>query len=294
MMKYAVVFLVNILYVCVLLYTPSYIEHAENINPDTQSYTNPGLLRTVGYSYILKIDPVSILFMNCALGTWMFFVVFQLIGKRAWILFALGSFTLYVPMLLPDMLFAVIFITSIWQMKRLWLHFLLLGVASLFRPSLAWFFVIEPAVLYFYGYRGRILYLSPVIAFVATVFTPLRNLIIDGQFIHSSVLAYNMNAPEYYGGAESRIGYFYKAFKSNQLGSHFNTIGLMYPEFPWKVTGYFISITNLLIWIRFAWRTATRQVNYGYVIIVAYFVIPTLFAATGGRLRLPIEWILLL
>jgi hypothetical protein len=42
-------------------------------------------------------------------------------------------------------------------------------------------------------------------------------------------------------------------------------------------------------WLRFGYRLIKRKASWGDVIILGYFVLPTLFTATGSRLRLPVE-----
>jgi hypothetical protein len=245
------------------------------------------------------------LVFNCLLATYFFYVMYEMIGKAAWLLVILGGVTAYVPLLLTDLLFASLFITSIWQIKRLWLHFLFLGLASLVRPSLAWFFLIEPIVLYYNGYKGKNLILGFVMAFIITAFSPIRNLINHGVWTHSVVMQYNILSDTYFGGAESKIGHFIKAAKSNMLSDHYKYVGNVFGRFKvdlidrsaskllWWIS-HSIYVINIIIWIRFGIRAIQGRINYGYVLIVAYFIGPTLFAPSGARLRLPIEWILLI
>ncbi len=295
----AFIFVINLLYCTILVTHPrsrwyhiwdkdiDYI--TETISSDTGTYLEPGPLRTIGYQYILKFNPALILIFNCLLGAWMFYVVYQLIGSRAFILVLLGAFTAHVPSFLTDLLFAAIFVTSIWQIKRLWLHLLLLGVASLIRPSLAWFFLIEPIVLYFYGYRGRVLILAGVLCFVVTSFTPIRNLVLYDQWTHSTVLDHNIemfkasDLPKYL--------YLVNTFKINCLEGH---PALLHKQFyPWALgVNFLLIIANIIIWISFLSRL--KDVNYGNLLMVIYFIIPSLFAPAAARIRLPIEWILLL
>ena len=313
-----IVFVISIAYIFILLYCPKssiYLLHQDEnaiersiiTGTDASSYINypdKDSLRTVGYPYILKFFMlfknwvILLLIFNCAVASWMFYVTYQLIGAKAWIMLALGSFVLYTPFFLTDLLFASIFVTAMWQInKRLWLHFLLLGVASLIRPSLQWFFIIEPAVLYFYGYRGKIVYLSFVIVFAATCFNSVRNFINHGIWVDSIVLHFNLTADRYIGGAESKIMYAIKAFISNILGSHYNFMGFMfnqYPNPPWRTISLVVLAINTGIWIRFGIRFLERKVNWGNILILIYFIGPTLLASNGGRMRLPIEWILLI
>ena len=321
MKKVLLVFVINVIYVGILLLTPSskwyhvwehedVIEYySENISTDTGSYANmpPGdTLRTVGYPLLLKLFmlsdnfPLWMLLFNCFLGAWMFFVVYQLIGYGAWILAFLGAFTIHVPMILTDLLFAAIFVTAIWQVKkRLWLHFLLLGIASLVRPSLAWFFVIEPAVLYFNGYRGRIIWLSLIITFLVTSFNPLRNYVNHGRWTHSTVLEYNIE--NRYGETEyPKYLFLIDTFKTNCLDGHpaylhksfydnGNVIGILA-----LLINFVLIIINIIIWMGFSSRVIRGDVNWGNLLMVAYFIGPSLFGSAGARIRLPIEWILLM
>ena len=236
---------------------------------------------------------------NCALGAWMFFVVFKMIGRKAWILAGLGAFTAYVPLLLTDLLFATLFVTSIWMIKKnVWVHFLLLGIASLVRPSLAWFFLIEPIVLYCYGYRKIIVYLSLPLVFMVTSFNPIRNYVNTGKWIHSSVLRHNID--NYY---DSPL-YAVSAFKANFLSGHYDSIGAMFNKYKrdlkdneasllmW-ISNILCVFINCMIWIRFGYMVIRGRVNWGNVLIVAYFVVPSLFGVAGARMRLPIELLLI-
>jgi len=320
-MRYVVIFLINLLF-CVILINRKdsalfnigqmtnleVIDHYQkNIVADTRTYTNmpkDDMFRTVGYPLILKLFLKSdnfillLLLFNCLIGTWFFYVLYQMIGRKAWIFFALGGIISYIPLILTDLLFATIFVTAIWQIKkRLWLHFLLIGIASLIRPSLAFFFLIEPFVLYFYGYRGSYPVLGFIIIFLVTSFSPIRNYVNHGIFTHSTVLHLNMTHDKYIAGANSKIGYMIKAFIANNLGSHWSFIGLVfskYPNPPWLKLNYIGAFFNGIIWGRFLWNVYQRRVNYGNVLILIYFIGPALLAANGARMRLPIEWILFL
>jgi len=310
------VLFINVLYVSLLFNTFSEIHnidgdiiqhYTKNISADTGSYLESGTLRTVGYGIVLRFFmmfdnwlPIILIF-NCLLGAWMFYVVYDMIGRKAWILFGLGAFTAYVPMLYTDLLFATLFVTSIWLIKKnLWLHFLFLGLASVVRPSLAWFFLIEPIVLYTYGHNTRWCMLSLPIAFVVTSFNPIRNYVKYDTWTHSTVLKFNIESGEYYDGP----AYFVKSFKANALSGHYDFIGAMYNKYKRDMgdkeastlmwwANIIAVLLNALIWLRFGYRVVRGRVNWGNVVMVAYFIVPTLFGAAGARLRLPIEWMLI-
>jgi len=319
-MKYVCVLILNILYCVMLLYHPKsflYVIHEDPteviiykcaiISGDAASYTDPPTkdnFRTIGYPYILDFLMmfnnwfILLLLLNCIAATWLFYVVYQMIGNKAWILVFLGTFTLHIPFILTDLLFASIFVTAIWQTKkRLWLHFLLLGVASLIRPSLQWYFIIEPFTLYFYGYRGKILYYSFFMVFAATSFNSFRNVINHGQFAHSTVLKYNINADAYFGSVIDNgvIKYIFHSCVSNLFDTHIKLLRLFFPNRTsnlWVVIPYVYIGMNMLIWLRYSILFIQRKVNYGNVLIILYFMAPAIFAANGGRMRLPFEWML--
>ncbi len=317
-LKYIVVLLVNVLYCVVLLNHPGseiyhiwerdVIQHYHTqISFDTKSYSDPpegDMLRTIGYPTVLNFFMmfrnwiIWILLFNCLVATWLFYVTFQMIGRATWLLFFLGAYTVYIPILYTDLLFAALFVTSIWQAQRLWLHFLLLGLAALVRPSLAWFFMIEPFVLYYY--HRRVMLWTAAVAFIVTAFNPIRNYINHGRFIHSNVMEYNMNSGQYYDGPT----YFVKAFKANFLSGHYDFAGAMFNKYKRDFGDkqasrlmWLLNITcvllNLMIWLRFAFKVYRKRVNWAYVLMIIYFAGPSLFGAAGARLRLPIEFMLL-
>jgi hypothetical protein len=293
--------------------TEEILQQYDIFNKDTKTYVDmppKDNFRTVGYPYLLrtlmKLDHwyIIMLMFNCLLGAWMFYVVYQLIDKRALILAGLGAFTIYVPMLLTDLLFASLFITTIWKLKKkqFWFAMILMGLASLVRPSLAWFFLVIPAVMYFYGYRKVILYISLPITFIVTAFNPVRNYVNNGQWTHSTVLKHNIESDRYFTGDPK---YFIKSFKSNFLSGHYDYIGGLFSVYKrdhgHKQARIYMWWSNLVcvlintgLWLRFGYRLIKRKASWGDVIILGYFVLPTLFAATGSRLRLPVEWILLM
>jgi len=301
-----IVLIIGILYSVFLLTFPNsglyrvwekdVIEHySTTTSPDTRGYAYPpekSSLRTIGYPTVLKLIMhfdnwiLILLAFNCLVSVWFFYVTWQLIGRRTWILFFMGVFALYIPEILTDLLFATVFVTAIWQIKRLWLHFLLLGVASLLNPALAWFWVIEPFVLYFNGYKDKIkiVCFSALIVFVVTSFNPLRNLINTGQWTHSTVMMYNID--HYFTG----ILYFFKGFYHNALLPHSHYLVRQYSRF---IDVALIAV-NVIIWIRFLFHVSINKINWGYVLILIYILGPTLFAAAGPRKALPFNWILLM
>ncbi len=324
-MKFLIILIFNILYVVMLTQHPaSELYHiydridviqyyTDNISKDTGSYyfmPDKGMLRTVGYPFVLhlfmRMGIIWMLLFNCILGAWLFQVTFNLIGHKAWLLAGLGAFTAHVPILYSDLLFATLFVTSIWMIrKNLYIHFLLLGVAALVRPSLAWFFLIEPIVLCFNGYTKKMAILSLPIVFIVTAFNPIRNYVNHRQWTHSTVLEFNKKSDMYYGGAESKPQYIIQAFKANALSGHYDFIGAMFNKYKRDLGDkqastlmYYLNVIcvliNVMIWVRFSVRVLQNKVNWGYVLILAYFIIPTLFGAAGSRLRLPVEWILLI
>lgn len=321
MRGFIIILLVNIIYSILVLVLPGseifgvadsdMIRHyTEFITGDTESYAylQKDGSRTIGYPFVLNLFmglphwPICIFIFNSFLGAWLFYVVKDMVGRDAWIFAGLGAFTAYIPMLFTDLLFAAVFVTSIWMIKKnLWLHFLLLGIASLIRPSLAWFFLIEPIILYFNGYGKKMTLLSLPIVFVLTSFNPIRNYMNIGRWTHSTIMEYNMTSDDYYASEGPR--YFIKSVKANLLSGHYDFIGAMFGKYKRdsgpkekSILLYYLNITcvliNFMIWIRFIIRVLQRKINFGYIIMSAYFIIPTLFGAAGARLRLPIEWIL--
>lgn len=313
---------INLLFVGFLLVHPKSDIYYQNqkplqhISPDSDSYINPpqrDMKRTIGYPAFLDMMQqfrdwylLTILF-NCFLSAWIFYVVHQMIGNNAYFLLVLGGFTCYVPLILSDLIFSAFFITSIWHLKekRFGMHFILLGAAALIRPSLGYFFLIEPVIMYFYGYRGPILFFGFMIVLGLSSINPARNYINHGQWIQSTILQHNMESELYFAGRQSVPQYFLKAFKYNWLSDHFRYAGAVCHVFIndaddrqasdlMRYLFYAGTIPMMFIWFRFGIRFLQKKINLGDALILAYFVMPSLFGATGARLRLPVEWILLI
>ncbi|KKL72848.1 hypothetical protein LCGC14_2080810 [marine sediment metagenome] len=322
MKRFFIVLVLNLIFVGILMNLPKsdfyHIWEQKNLieyytvtlqHTDGISYLNPppkDMLRTIGYLLLLKglraALPVNwyiaLILINCLLGAWLFHVIWKIVPnkKMAWLLVPLGSFTAYIHFIGTDILFAALFITSIWQAKekRLWLHFLLLGAASIVRPSLAWFFLIEPAVLYFYGIKNKqILIASLFICFSVTQFNTVRNYVNHGQWTHSPVMRHNLN--EIYGKTEyPKYLFLINTFKINYLESHWAMYKHKFSKLSWACIAAPFVIINGILWVFFLHRIYRHQVNWGNMLILIYFVGPSMFGPTLGRIRLPIEWILLL
>jgi len=315
MRRFLIMLLINVGFFYILLVTSDLLNHGPTMFPDSASYIDLGddMKRTVGYPLLLNLFQLAkgwyviLCLFNCAVGAFMFYVVYELIGKKAWILAILGAFTVYVPAVLTDLLFATLFVTAIWQLKKkhFWVFLPLIAVASIIRPSLAWFFLIIPAVMYFYQYRGKILYIALPVVFLATSFSPIRNYINHQEFTHSNIFKHNMTSEKYFGGRESIPAYFYSAFKNNCLSDHYKYIGNVYGVFKDDTPGreestvmevvYWIGVIAMcVIWLRFGLMFLAGRINLGDALIAAYMIIPALFGSAGARMRLPIEWILLM
>ena len=321
--RIAVVFAINITFVAILTLIPKSAyyhiwhkgeqtkEYYLNISwaptGDGNSYLNPpekDMVRTVGYPLLLKglqaAFPqqwfIALLIFHCFVGAWLFHVCFELIGKKARILLLLGTFTAYIPFVMTDMLFAALFVTAIWQLKdkkRFWVALILLSAASLVRPSLAWFFVIIPAVMYFYGYKIRMALIAMPLVFLATSPSAVRNYINHGKFVHTTIL--DRNIGELYKETElPKYLYFINTFKINCLEPHWGVYKTNFTKYGWVVFTIPFYIINLWIWKWFIIRIWYRVVNWGDILLFAYIIGPSLFAPMLGRVRLPVEWILLI
>jgi len=174
-------------------------------------------------------------------------------------------------------------------------------MAAFVRPSLAWFFIIEPFVLYYYGYRKLIIIASFFICFAVTQFNAARNYHIQGRWVHATVI--DLNITHFENASYPKYLYLINAFKINFLEGHstFLMKSLYEKGFIIKWSSYLLALLmiaiNLFIWGRFIYRISTtkiRETNWGNVLMVAYFVGPTLLSPAGPRIRLPVEWILLL
>jgi hypothetical protein len=226
----------------------------------------------------------------------MFVVIFEMIGRVSWLMVPLGSFTAYISFISSDILFAAVFVTAIWQLKqhRFWIHLLLLAIASLIRPSLAWIFLVYPAVMYFYNYRGRIVYWSLILVFVATSFNAARNLVNHGQWIHTSILSYNIH--EIF--EKSPYPMYLQVIDNFKINFHephwaFSIDKNKIDKLKWAIIAFPFVVINSLLWLNLFMRIRRKEVNWGDILLLTYIITPTFLAPTFGRIRLPIEWILL-
>ena len=108
------------------------------------------------------------------------------------------------------------------------------------------------------------------------------------------------------GGSDNTVEYFIYSFRSNFLSGHYDQIGRMFNRYK-RDSGDLKSsklmwwsnimcvLINTLIWLYFGLRfRLNKDLNWGNVVILLYFIGPSLFGAAGARLRLPVEFILLL
>lgn len=323
------ILIINILYVTVLFYHPKSTMYHLNkqsdeviietldkrISDDSNTYieyTEDGI-RTIGYPLIIKavriVFPnnwlIFLIFFQCIASAIIYCIIFDFL-KNKWAiipLILLGTYIVYVPYIMTEIFFSLFFILSVYFIKKnIWFHFIFLGIASLIRPSLAWIFIVEPFILFFYGKPKWVIYLSVPLSFIATSYNRFRNLKYNGKFIHSTVLMYNYKSESYFNGSNKFI-YPIKAFIGNGLSGHYDFAGNFFKvykrDFGYRKKSILMWFSNIicviinsLVWLRFIYLIYAKKINWGNVILVLYIILPTLLGSAGARLRIPIEFLL--
>lgn len=273
------------------------------IAPDTVTYTlDNSLIRPIGYSLMLLLNPYVVVFIQALMCAIIFKVIYS-ITKSLWIIVILlltGAYWIYVPYLLSDLPFAFFIILAYYYMRRgtLGFHFLFLGVASLFRPTLAWFFIVEPFIIWFKYKDFKLAIYGFFMVFIFTSFMPMKNFIEHGIWTHSQILSVNIHN-YYLAQTNNKIFYMIYSLFSNAVSTHWNYFFSIFgfqkgvsKELWFNLINWAFMGIYLIIWIRFLVKSVLNKA-YHKLIFVGYFMAPTIFCHTGGgRWRLPFEFLL--
>jgi len=278
--------------------TGDYMETARNLSQT--------LYRPIGFPLLLRLGLILgnlkyIVIIHAFMCAVIFQVIYTLTKSKwiIWILLAFGAYWIYVPYMLSDLSFAFFVIVSYYCLvkKRFELHFLFIGLASLFKPTLAWFFIAEPFIIWFKYKDLKLAVYAFFMVFIFTSFTPMKNFFEHGIWTHSQILKLSINE-YYFAQADNKILYMIYSLFSNGVSTHWNSFFSIYGIF--KGDTLWINLVNwmfagiyFVIWLRFIIGSLMDK-KYFELIFVAYFVAPTIFChAGGGRWRLPFEFLLL-
>jgi len=272
--------------------------------PDTASYVlDNSLMRPVGYSLMLLLNPNVVVFIQAVMCA----VIFKLIHsltKSLWtviILVLMGAYWIYVPYLLSDLPFAFFVIVSFYFLvqKKFWWHLVFIGMASLFKSTIAWYFIIEPLMIWFVFRDIKLAVLSFFLCFIVTSAMPLKNFIDHGIWTHSQILKLSINE-YYFADADNKPLYMIYSLFSNAVSTHWNYFFSIFGyhkgvsrELWFNLINWAFAVIYSIIWIRFLIKSVMEK-EYYKLIFVGYFMAPTIFCHSGGgRWRLPFEFLLL-
>lgn len=282
-----------------------YFRTAHNLH-DTiwRTFFYPLIIRILNYNYEL----ITLFGAFVAAGS--FYFVY-LLSKNIWtvVLMAFfGVYFLYIPYIMTDLLFGFFMIGAYYFLreKKLAWHFVMLTFAIITRPSLAWWFVIEPVLVYLIFRDKKTALWSLLICFVICQINPLKNLIDNGRYIHSIGLGINLND---FLISTGKLPYIIESLKSHLFPTHWNvffeSIGyykrdiwihgrLLKASFGVFLLNYLFYFLYAILYIRLIVKVI-REKDYFKMIWIGYFVGQTLIVHTmASRMRLPFEFILFL
>jgi len=279
---------------------------------DTQSYIEISkswdtLLRPIGYPILIRlsefIDGYKFVILLQVLMCAIIFQVVHTITQSRFAIIALvltGTYILYVPYLLSDLSFAFFIILAYYYMREgtLGLHFLFLGIASLFKPTLAWFFIAEPFIMWFKFKDTGLMIYSFFMCFIVTSFMPMKNFFEHGVWTHSQILKVSINE-YYFSNANNKILYMVYSLFSNAVSTHWNSFFSIFgfqkgvtKELWFNLINWIFALFYSVIWIRFIISSFYNK-TFSKLLFVMYFMAPTIFCHSGGgRWRLPFEFLL--
>jgi hypothetical protein len=286
--------------------TPWYIKESTNLN-DTS-------MLPIGYPFLIRVG-------NIFGGYYHFLIMLQLImfafimqavywiRERIYVLVFLlisGAYFVYIPYIMSDLTFSFFVVWSYYALikKKLGWHIALIGLASLFRPTVAYFFVVEPFLVWFTFRSKKLAIWSFFLCFLATSFSPLKNLIDNGHFMHSTVLGRQYDIYL----MKSKHPFLYPLYSifSNSFSTHwFNTFRIfgLYKRDIGEATQlkgsnlvlvvhYIFLVFYAVFYPIFLVRTV-RSRNWVALLWVLYFTSTCVFChALGGRHRLSFEFLI--
>jgi hypothetical protein len=271
-------------------------------------------LRPVGYPLLIKFARLfgdfytAITIIQLLMFAGIMQTVYFIRQKKYVIVLLLisGAYIFYIPYVLSDLAYAFFVILSYLMLirKKLAWHIILIGIASLIRPTLAYFFIVEPFLVWFIFKDKKLAILSFFLCFIATSFSPIKNLIDNGHFQHTTVLDYQFT--EYFDKAENKLLYPLYSVFSNSFSTHWHNLFRIFGLYKRDLVGtttlngnvYVLFVHYLFfIWYGIAYMLfvirSLRNKEYVAIIWILYFTGTIILCHTlGGRHRLSFEFLI--
>lgn len=316
MKRYKVFILILIIGSIFIVLIPDYI----NMNEDTAQYIeiandfSDTSIRPIGYPALIRLAMLAkdwytiIIIIQLLMFAGIMQAVYA-IRKQKYVIVALllsGAYICYIPFVLSDLAFSFFVVLSYLSLirKKLAWHIILIGIASLIRPTVAYFFVIEPFLVWFIFRDKKLAMLSFFLCFIATSFSPIKNLIDNGHFQHTTIL--DMQMDKYWGGAENKLFYpFYSVF-SNSCSAHWDNLFKIFGMYKRDISGmtslnanafaivihYLFIAVYLILYPIYIFRSLKNR-DWVSLLWVAYFTATCVSCHTiGGRHRLSFEFLI--
>jgi hypothetical protein len=282
-----------------------YFKTAHDLHDTTwRTLFYPLIIRILNYNYEL----ITLFGAFVAAGCFYFVYLLSKNPVTVILMALFGVYLLYIPYVMTDLLFGFFMIGAYYflrEKKLIW-HFVMLTGAVITRPSLAWWFLIEPILVYLV-YRDRKTALwSLLICFLICQINPLKNLIDNGRYIHSIGLGINLND---FLTSTNKLSYIATSLKSHLFPTHWNvffeTIGLykrdiwvhghlLQKSFGVFLLNYLFYFLYFVLYARFIVNSILKK-DYFNLLWIDYFVGQSLIVHTmASRMRLPWEFILFL
>lgn len=304
---FIVTFLIGILYIILIPgRIPAFHEHSDAWQYiSTAKDLHNTEIRPMGFPILLRIAflthdwYLTLRLMQVFMCSVIFVIIYKITTRIDIIVLLLlsGAYITRITFIMADLTFCLFFISSYYFLKEkklLW-HFIFLSLASITKPNLAWFFIIEPFIVYYHFRSVSISIYSFILCFLATSVMPIKNYFEYGEFFHSRIMDYTLENDWH---KTPLRNLFAHAF-STHWNYTFHAFGLykrdMFDGVQQLRYSLFVLIVNYVFYgyYAFLWVRFLLKRNFEKFILVAYFLAPTiLICPTGGRYRLLIEFLL--
>lgn len=213
-----------------------------------------------------------------------------------------GAYWLYVPFIMTDLICGFFLVSAYYFLKKkdLLAHLVFIFLACITRPSMAWFFIPEPILVWLTFRDRRKVVISFLFVLVFTQLNSLKNLYDMGRYMQNNSWDYNMNL---FLNCDSKILFMLKSLKAHLFGTHWNmffeTIGYYKRDISFlKGSNWVLAVDMFFYFIYAIFYLITfvhiiKKRDWFNIIWLSYFIGETVYVWTmGPRMRLPFEFIL--